>query len=171
MKKILLMMIAIAFLSGCSTGFNCKGVPKGVTCMSAREVYNATEYAQTLGEDASSKNDVATSSVASQNSPMSAAVQGYHQDNPLPIRTPEQVMEIWIAPWEDSQDSLHMASTVYTEIEKRRWTVGESIINSQAQITPLDVRSRSVGSKGKKKPHEIPDLSNVQLNQPLTGEI
>ena len=141
--------------------------------MSAREVYNATEYQEVLGSKAqasTSAQPVQSSDVQAMPLSAATAVQGYTEDNPLPIRMPEKVMEIWIAPWEDNQGSLHMASTIYTEIEQRRWTVGERIIDHQAQITPLDVRTRNTGSGNKKKPYESPDFSNVQLNHPLEGE-
>lgn len=174
MKRVVFVILIALMLSGCmSPGYNCKGVPEGVSCMSAREVYNATEYADRLGGTNPAGSPVAKTTVngASMPSGAATAVQGYTEDNPLPIRMPEKVMEIWIAPWEDNQGSLHMASTIYTEIEQRRWTVGESIVNHQAQITPLDVRTRSTGkTDSKKKPYEAPDLSTVQLNHPLEGE-
>ncbi|MCK9172177.1 MAG: type IV conjugative transfer system lipoprotein TraV [Desulfuromonas thiophila] len=181
--RLSIVFVLSAFLLGaCSAGYNCKGMPEGVSCMSAREVYNATEYAEYLGTPAMSKDEEGkgegkedagqkqqTAPVAN---PYATAVQGYQQDNPLPIRTPEQVMEIWVAPWEDNQGSLHMASTIYTEIEKRRWTVGESIINSDSRIQPLDVRARVQGRKSssERNPYEPPDLSDVTLNHPLEGE-
>ena len=92
------------------------------------------------------------------------AVQGYSVQNPLPIRTPEKVMEIWIAPWEDKAGSLHMASTIYTEIEKRRWTVGETLVDTQEKISPLEIRTRKVDQGQSDQ-----NLSTMDVSNPLKG--
>ena len=42
----------------------------------------------------------------------------------VPIRTQAGVMRVWVAPWEDKNGDLHLASEVFTEIEPRRWEVG-----------------------------------------------
>ena len=46
------------------------------------------------------------------------------QREDLPIRKPAQVMRIWVAPWEDRDGNLHMSGLIYTEIVKRRWSIG-----------------------------------------------
>lgn len=40
---------------------------------------------------------------------------------PVPIRTPSQVMRIWVAPYVDTNGDLVAPGFVYTEIEPRRW--------------------------------------------------
>lgn len=42
-------------------------------------------------------------------------------DKPIPIRTPSQVMRIWVAPYVDVNGDLQAPGFVYTEIEPRRW--------------------------------------------------
>lgn len=42
-------------------------------------------------------------------------------DQPIPIRTPSQVMRIWVAPYVDVNGDLQAPGFVYTEIEPRRW--------------------------------------------------
>ena len=42
-------------------------------------------------------------------------------DKPVPIRTPSQVMRIWVAPYVDVNGDLQAPGYVYTEIEPRRW--------------------------------------------------
>ncbi len=42
-------------------------------------------------------------------------------DKPVPIRTPAQIMRVWIAPYEDEGGNLHAPGYVYTEIMPRRW--------------------------------------------------
>lgn len=43
---------------------------------------------------------------------------------PIPVRTPAQVMRVWIAPWEDAKGVLHVGGYHFVEIEARRWTYG-----------------------------------------------
>ena len=40
---------------------------------------------------------------------------------PVPVRTPAQIMRIWIAPFVDTNGDLVAPGFVYTEIEPRRW--------------------------------------------------
>lgn len=42
----------------------------------------------------------------------------------IPVRTPATVMRIWIAPWIDKNDDLHLPSHLYTEVEPRKWSIG-----------------------------------------------
>jgi len=49
-----------------------------------------------------------------------------------PVRAPAQVMRIVVLAWEDDTGSLHMPSTIFTEIEPRRWKVGSPAIQSSA---------------------------------------
>ena len=42
-------------------------------------------------------------------------------DSPVPIRTPAQVMRIWVAPYVDTTGDLIAPGFVYTEVESRRW--------------------------------------------------
>ena len=46
-------------------------------------------------------------------------------DHPVPVRTPAQVMRVWVAPWESDQGDLMTVGYLYTEIEPRRWVLGE----------------------------------------------
>lgn len=60
-------------------------------------------------------------------------------DRPVPIRTPSQVMRIWIAPYVDKKGDLQSPGFVYTEIEPRRWIVrdGSDVSNSRV-FAPLE---------------------------------
>lgn len=40
---------------------------------------------------------------------------------PVPIRTPAQIMRVWIAPYEAENGNLQAPGYVYTEVEPRRW--------------------------------------------------
>lgn len=58
-------------------------------------------------------------------------------DRPIPIRTPAHVMRIWIAPWEDTNGDLNTTGYMYTEIEERRWVIGDSNTSAQPTLRPL----------------------------------
>lgn len=57
--KMIVMLMAIPTLTGClslgSSEFSCPGIDKGATCMSAREVYDATENRNNLEETSDTK--------------------------------------------------------------------------------------------------------------------
>lgn len=59
------------------------------------------------------------------------------EGNTLPIRTPAQVMRIWVAPWENAEGDLMMSGLVYTEVQKRRWQVGLERPDIRDIIRPL----------------------------------
>lgn len=172
LTKLVLCGLLLA-LSGCGANYNCKGLPEGVACKSAREVYNATDYAEFLGTNA---DGTVFKGITPQNSAhfgtVASAVQGYNPTGPIPIRTPEKLMQIWIGPWEDSQGSLHMPTVIYTEIENRKWVIGERTVDPQARLTPLDVRSRVSKTTSTSNDTKGPpaDLSELTLNHPLQGE-
>ncbi len=63
-------------------------------------------------------------------------------NKPIPIRTPAVVMRIWIAPWEDAKGDLNYTGLVYTEIEPRRWVVGEDARGASRTFNPLSAHSR-----------------------------
>jgi len=47
-----------------------------------------------------------------------------------PVRAPAQVMRIVVSAWEDDTGSLHMPSTIFSEIEPRRWKVGSPAVQT-----------------------------------------
>jgi conjugal transfer pilus assembly protein TraV len=63
-------------------------------------------------------------------------------DDPTPIRTPSQVMRIWIAPWEDADGDLMVSNYVYTELEPRRWMIGKAASTASSSLIPLQVEQR-----------------------------
>tara|TARA_R110002051_G_scaffold299268_1_gene366393 strand:- start:2644 stop:3192 length:549 start_codon:yes stop_codon:yes gene_type:complete len=145
----------VVSVSGCSIlnvgdpDYGCSGMPDGVKCMSTRDVYNLTndgyvpssvnteaqQAAQTVaqtgassgvGEGTTDPNDVVSNYVAPR-----------LPDQPVPIRTPAQVMRVWIAPWEDDRGDLIVTGHLYTEVEPRRWVIGEQAANTQPSLRPL----------------------------------
>jgi conjugal transfer pilus assembly protein TraV len=127
-----------------SNEFGCAGMPEGVQCMSAREVYQATEHTDTVTGSRQSKDKpptapggAGTTVVASPRPAPALAVS-----NPLPIRTQAQVMRVWIAPWEDGTGNLHSTSFIFTEIEPRRWQLGMAATEPEVTLRPLQVVQR-----------------------------
>ena len=134
-------------LSGCAAlgigddHYACPGGAEGVRCMSARQVYAATEHSDyvkpTVNEEDSS---VAKSGVpASMTKTNQVAVPSIEQ--PVPIRTQAKVMRIWVGPWEDDDGDLHADGFVYTEIEGRKWNLGNRFVSPGSALSPLSQRT------------------------------
>jgi conjugal transfer pilus assembly protein TraV len=129
----------IALLStGCATQYGCKGMPDDPKCLSTTEAYEVTDKA--LPEPPKVTAAVQPSVSESKTSPQRQPVPKI--DDPTPIRTPAQVMRIWIAPWEDSDGDLMVSNYVYTELEPRRWMIGKSAPTLSPSLIPLQVEQR-----------------------------
>jgi conjugal transfer pilus assembly protein TraV len=155
-KNIVGIAALVILTSGCTSMLNigaseygCKGMPEGVSCMSAKDVYNATEnenYKTTLKAEqeaaksggkgkADSSSDAQTRVLyaeGGENAPIPARAR-----NPLPIRTQAVVMRIAIDPWEDENGDLHVPGFIYTEIEPRRWEIGSRSSQLKQTLRPL----------------------------------
>lgn len=153
-QKLALAAILGFFVSGCSVlnvgspDYACPGMPSGVQCMSAREVYAATNDGQVprpAGLQETEKNGRSSHSASASASHISGSedevINTYVAPNlpnkPIPIRTPAQVMRVWVAPWEDTNGDLIVTGFIYTEIEPRRWVIGRGIEESESVIRPL----------------------------------
>lgn len=151
---------AMAALTGCgalsvgNSDYGCQGMPEGVQCMSTRDVYAATNDGNVLrpmtAEEAKegkmpavkvdeSQPAQVTNSRSAEADFVNTYVAPKLPDRPVPIRTPAQVMRIWVAPWEDTNGDLNATGFVYTEIEPRRWVIGDSAPTEQPVLKPLQV--------------------------------
>jgi len=163
--RLITAMLALGALSGCAnmTGygenFSCPDVEYGSPCMSAREVYmsNGTdtvagshaEHAAGTGNGGAREIDTRISRQRMANSPPMPGLDG-----PKPLRTPARVMRIYIAPWVSVDGALTMPSYVFTEIEPRRWSVGErapSSAGGSQNFYPLQVGKRAKDGRGSPK--------------------
>lgn len=148
---------ATTFLLGLMTGctsimnigeseYTCKGMPNGATCMSAKDVYSATEgenYKTQLKkeqegatEDGGKPAEQVTRVLyheGADNAPIPMRAR-----NPLPIRTQAVVMRIAFDPWEDENGDLNIPGFIYTEIEPRRWEIGARPKESLRSFRPLN---------------------------------
>lgn len=161
MLRIIIALGFVSVLSGCTsmlnigaTDYGCAGMPEGVTCVSARDVYSATEsnnYETQLmreqnqsargssSKKRSSKQENSTTDEArvlyreaGENAPTPARAQ-----NPLPIRSQAVVMRVAVDPWEDDNGDLHIPGYIYTEIEARRWEIGSRSPDARHALRPL----------------------------------
>ncbi len=160
-KRLTLAGIAIiaSQLSGCSflqigeSEYSCKGMPEGVTCMSARDVYQMTEnenFRQQIERDADinkarQEGDTeAASKLMADSAPTMLSGERYvipkPARDPIPIRTQASVMRIWVAPWESEAGDLNVPGFIYTEIEPRRWEIGTPAPRVAPTIRPLESR-------------------------------
>lgn len=139
---------AVALLAGCGTvKYQCP-MPSGVACMSAPDVYKATNAPGKAGIDAvlgpgkDASGRTITSVPSSQSRVRAASGPVMPLPKPgdvIPIREQARVMRIWIAPWVDNAGNLNMASRVYSEIEPKRWSVGARVNDNSTNFFPLQV--------------------------------
>jgi conjugal transfer pilus assembly protein TraV len=125
-------------LSGCadmlnigSAEYSCPGLPTGVRCLSARDVYaetNSRDHVDGRGGAEPKKStteapatDLAATSVTA-SAPASPAIPTVKT---VPIRTAAKVMRIWVAPWEDEVGFFHGSEYVFAEIEGRKWALSD----------------------------------------------
>lgn len=160
-KPFMVVVFSSLLLSGCAKMLNvgeseygCKGMPTGVTCMSAKDVYTATEgdsYKTQMKmeqeEAKGGKNSKSSSgngggdtrvlyAEGADNAPMPMRAR-----NPIPIRTQAVVMRIAIDPWEDDNGDLIVPGFIYTEIEPRRWEIGTRQPTVSPTLRPLNILS------------------------------
>lgn len=146
---------ATVVLTGCSSlsvgssEYACPGMPDGVQCMSTRDVYAATNdgnvprplvKGEKVNEQASDEGSLQyVGSTDPQQDFINTYVAPQLPDRPVPIRTPAQVMRIWIAPWEDTNGDLITTGYVHTEIEPRRWVIADQAPKKDPVLKPLQV--------------------------------
>lgn len=184
MIKHLTILCAVCLsVTGCATGqsgYSCSGVPEGVQCHNARDVLesskntdgpvtNANFHVTWNGIEAEKKNRKARNGnsdavVNEKNGSQRTAPQSYtptEEDGALPLRAPSRIMRIWYAPWETATGDLHISKIVFTEVEARRWTIGNNApINVIRDITPLDAEPATSGQlKPSSNANNIPGMA------------
>ena len=135
------------------------------TCASVRAVYAATNGADHVnaGEtttDQAGAGDI--SAPAPTPAPMPAAPARENAAGPvaitasvlpvtlagdgvLPLRSPPEIMRIWIAPWESDAGDLMMSGYVFTELQPRRWQVGSQPVSGSRGLRPVEVPPAAPG--------------------------
>lgn len=145
------MIAGSSMLSGCSymnvgaSDYSCDGSQstddKSLKCMSVSEVYERTnngDVPQTNAEGVIVSND---SGVNAKSVKVDPIIQKYVSarlpNDDVPIRTPASVMKIWVAPYETTNGDLIVSGYIFTEIEQRRWVIGETHLRNDGGLTPL----------------------------------
>ena len=133
------LLVMTLLLNGCATEYGCKGMPDEPSCLSTTQAYQITNTAIT---EAPPENNQSSESPAKPTLPPPLQQPMPKIDDPTPIRTPSQVMRIWITPWEDADGDLMVSNYVYTELEPRRWMIGKVASTTHSSLIPLQVEQR-----------------------------
>lgn len=145
-------------LGGYNSDYSCPGLPKGVRCEAAHDVYAKSVTGELGAErkavDADGKLPI---SPPLQQTSVEAGQPILASDGAIPVRTPSAIMRIWVNAWEDKAGNLHMPGPVFTEIEKRRWQIGVAGLDAADQVHPVALTARNAapvgtgtGDRGKK---------------------
>lgn len=177
LKSIAVLAFA-TFVTGCtsmmsigSPEYSCSGLPEGGKCQSTRDVYENThdgnvplklETEDEFKEKKSkrkrrsreSSSEVVVVEEPKQTGSGDTVIDNYVAprlpDRPIPVRTPAQVMRIWVAPWEDTNGDLITNGYIYTEIEPRRWVIGQTGAAAPTVLKPLQTITGSSKNRNDK---------------------
>ncbi len=147
-------LLSTLTLGGCAVGgsdYGCKGMPEGVRCVSARDVYDMTAsggpvtpvgHTEIKNPDSRDPEEVTVTKPPIIDPVVDTFVAPALPDRPIPVRTPAVVMRIKVFSWEDSESGALIApGYIYSEIEPRKWTIGmpDSAANQQGRVfKPLE---------------------------------
>lgn len=150
------LLALTALLSGCATRYGCKGMPDDPQCLSTTDAYQVTDKAlpapvKLESESIDGKAHPPLPTRLPSVMPTRIRQPMPKIDDPTPIRTPAQVMRIWIAPWEDSDGDLMVSNYVYTELEPRRWLIGKSAPTVSPSLIPLQIEQRPPETHGERE--------------------
>lgn len=164
MLNPIVVLVMTTLLNGCATQYGCKGMPDDPKCLSTTEAYQVTDKALPEPPKVAAAVQPTVSGSKMSQPPQQQPVPKI--DDPTPIRTPAQVMRIWIAPWEDSEGDLMVSNYVYTELEPRRWMIGKSAPTLSPSLIPLQIEQRPP-EKPLEREHE--QVGTEPLNIPKGG--
>lgn len=181
--KGLVLIGAMGLLGGCMTGsYSCPGMPDGVICKKPSEVYAMTNNSNSLygsgqveeeggvfcGADCRAKKREAGEANKLLTRRMLEPLS-----QPLPVREAPQVMRVWVAPYNDENDDLHMPGFIFTEIATRKWSFGESEVERAQILTPMGISDEdddeTGGSLPAYKEPEIGVKKPIKVEQSAAG--
>lgn len=147
MIKVVAVLGAVLAMSGCmNSKFSCPGMPSGVVCKKPSEVYAMTNNGRLATNNGAE--EACDKKCQKKRQAQGGEASGLLQNRllepltgPMPIREAPQVMRVWVAPYNDENDDLHWPSFVFTEITKRRWSIGETAAGETVTLTPMQVVS------------------------------
>ncbi|MBB3221708.1 TraV family lipoprotein [Pseudoduganella umbonata] len=143
---------------GARESFACKA-PDGVACSSVSGVH-ANLHAHNLPFQRQGATHMTTTP-----SPTGTALAMPVAGDPL--RSEGRTLRIWLAPWIDSDETLHDQAFLYTQVGEGRWQIGElrerlakrprPPVDAPTPLTPIAARQVTVPSSNPSKP-----LANVR---------
>lgn len=141
LAKLSLIALTLGLMQGCSSlgvgesEYGCPGMPTGVQCMSVKDVYHNTSNGHSvtanaeMGLNNDQKGVTEGNQVNQSGNNIDFVTKRYIEENlpynPIPIRTPSLTMRIYVDPYEDAAGDLLVPGLIYTDVEKRRWVIGE----------------------------------------------
>lgn len=185
MKNTLIGSLIAVALSGCSIGagqsdFNCSGGDENALCGSSRSIYELThgtlnpKNTVIVVEDGEKKSytvdELKKLNAQQVSSGISEKNQSHAQYTNVPqefsfdgevLRNDVRVIRVWIAPFIDTNDDLHLSAMVYTDISNKSWELGRKQQNHNA----LKLSSTSI--QGTKK--QVSEVS--KFRPPLKDQI
>lgn len=133
-KKLLTgaLLSSTLFLQGCMTmgvaknsEFSCAGgyQEEGVSCLSASEIYKATNNTETInGKDFQKKKEQVKVQKIIQSTSISNLIDTSKAS--IPLMTQEGMLRVWIAPWIDKNDQLHSGEFIFKKVKEAEWVMG-----------------------------------------------
>ncbi len=126
-----------------SSKYACPGMPEGITCASAHEVYEITGRGTAAIKPSTRGRSQSDMPVPMQRREFLPEMSG----GVIPLRTPAKVMRIWVGLWESENGDLHVPGLIYTEIEPRRWQAGLPAVKEPSDIILLEPRPAPAAPK------------------------
>lgn len=124
--RFLLGITALVCLSACSTSgldassnFKCSYADNFAGCSSLSKVYDGS-----VNGGALDKTSLANTELR----------KGLYSG--MPVRTPESILRIWIAPWEDKEGDLRDQSFVYVAVRSSKWNISHNFENIIEEYRP-----------------------------------
>lgn len=120
--KTTLIATLFFLLAGCSSmnsKFDCPNKP-GVTCKSIDQVNAMVDRGMIGGEQSIAK-------IKNEKPPYLAQKEANLSGRFNKLRVGEQVVRVWVAPYQDSNNNYHNESTLYTVVRKNNWVVPKEI--------------------------------------------
>lgn len=118
-KIIVVSVLLLGFLSGCSSmnsRFDCPNKP-GITCRSLDQVSDMVDRGM-IGRDVSIKSSHAPTFYPIKNTKNILPNNLSHS-----LRSGEQVVRVWVAPYQDVNSNYHNEGTLYVVVRKNNWAV------------------------------------------------
>jgi len=154
--KASIVIAALVTASGCSTlgigeanDFSCANVPEVATCLPASELYELTENTDDIQQGLKSREgSEMQGEVNAKNAGQKTRKVMPTFDQPLGIMRPPQVTRVWVAPWVDESEALHMPGYVFLTTDPGGWEFesGSHQIR-QPNLYPLEVDTESTSGK------------------------